>query len=63
MIFPIYVVLVPNAERPYVSSSPPSPEIRQIPGLQVWRVEADLGGFEIVDGKVKVLADPYVAPL
>lgn len=63
MILPIYVVLAPGADRPYVSTSSPSALVRATPGLQVWLVEANLPVFQIVDGKIKVNADPDPLPL
>lgn len=56
MIVPIYVLMQPGADRPYVSTFMPGAECQQKPGTKLFVVVADLPGFSKVEGVVQATA-------
>lgn len=56
MIVPIYVLMQPGADRPYVTTFMPSEECQKKPGTKLFCVMADLPGFSKIDGVVQAEA-------
>jgi hypothetical protein len=57
MIVNVYILMQPGADRPYVSTHPPSEEFQQAePGMKLFVALVDLPGFDKVDGVVQATA-------
>lgn len=53
----VYLVVIPGADRVYVSGTYPDSFVKTKPGSKLFRVDVFLPGLELVDGTLVLLAD------
>jgi hypothetical protein len=61
MLLPIYIILVPGADRPYFSHHPPT-EYQKKEGAKVYLAEVNIPEFAQVDGRVTAMGKLFEEP-
>lgn len=54
----VYLCVVPGWDRVFVTTVPPKPGRELVPGEKLFRIDAELPGFEKLDGVIAVVATP-----
>lgn len=63
MLLTVYIHVVPGWDRPFVTLNPPTnPQDFEAKGGKLFLIEAELPGFEKIDGVVRTRATPVDQP-